>query len=331
MHGQMVFAKRLMFTGTAVAIGLGLLLAFLITRGITRPVNHTISRLNEASSKVSTSSGQLTAASQQLAEGASQQAAGLEEASASMEEMASMTKQNAGHAGEADRLMQQANRVVEKASTSMTALTRSIQEISHASAEISKIIKSIDEIAFQTNLLALNAAVEAARAGEAGAGFAVVADEVRNLAIRAAASAGDTARLIEGTVRRIDEGSGLVEDANQAFAEVVTAAGRVGELISEIAAASAGQADGITQINHVIAEMDRVVQQNAATAEESASASEELTAQAAEMTVMVDDLDVLVKGRARKGVPTADLPGAARLPLPQTARAEGDRSTQRKA
>jgi methyl-accepting chemotaxis protein len=158
-----------------------------------------------------------------------------------------------------------------------------MKEITAASEETSKIIKTIDEIAFQTNLLALNAAVEAARAGEAGAGFAVVAEEVRNLAMRAADAAKNTSGLIEGTVKKIKDGSDLVLKANEAFAEVAVNSSKVGELVGEIAAASQEQAQGIDQINKAVTEMDKVTQQTAANAEESASASEEMNAQAEQM------------------------------------------------
>jgi methyl-accepting chemotaxis protein len=171
-----------------------------------------------------------------------------------------------------------------------------MEEISKAGDETSKIIKTIDEIAFQTNLLALNAAVEAARAGEAGAGFAVVADEVRNLAMRAADAAKNTAELIEGTLKRVKDGSALVNTTNGAFAEVADRTAKVGELVSEIAAASNEQAQGIDQVNTAVAEMDKVVQQNAASAEESASASEEMSAQAEQMKGMVGELVALVGG-----------------------------------
>jgi methyl-accepting chemotaxis protein len=43
---------------------------------------------------------------------------------------------------------------------------------------------------------------------------------------------------------------------------------KVGELVSEIAAASDEQAQGIEQINRAVSEMDKVVQQVAANAED---------------------------------------------------------------
>ncbi len=107
-----------------------------------------------------------------------------------------------------------------------------MEEISKASEETSKIIKPIDKIAFQTNLLALNAAVEAARAGEAGAGFAVVADEVRNLAMHSAEAAKNTADLIEGTLKKVIEGTNVVSVTNEAFIKVSESSTKVGKLIS---------------------------------------------------------------------------------------------------
>jgi len=189
---------------------------------------------------------------------------------------------------------------VSSANQSMAELIKSMEEISTASDETQKVVKTIDEIAFQTNLLALNAAVEAARAGEAGAGFAVVAEEVRNLALRSAEAAKSTAGLIEGTIKKVEEGSGLVDKTNDGFCTVAEKAVKVGELVGEISAASKEQAQGINQVNVAVTEMDKVTQQNAANAEESASASEELSAQAEQMKGMVNELVSIVGGSADK-------------------------------
>jgi methyl-accepting chemotaxis protein len=161
------------------ALVIGILLAVLITRGITGPVKRISSELNAGAEQVATAAFEVSSGSQQAAEGASEQAAALEETSSTLDRLSAMTHQNAEHASQANHLMNAAQGTVGKAASSMKELNEAMGLIASSGQEIGKIIKAIDEIAFQTNLLALNAAVEAARAGEAGAGFAVVADEVR--------------------------------------------------------------------------------------------------------------------------------------------------------
>jgi methyl-accepting chemotaxis protein len=273
-------------------VGLSLLVgsAVFTGRSLVRPLYRVIRFMSEGAIQVADSS------SQALADGVSQQAASLEETSASLEEMSAMTRLNADHAIQADGLMSTARSVAARAADSMKEVTASMDDISASGRQIGKIIKTIDEIAFQTNLLALNAAVEAARAGEAGLGFAVVADEVRNLALRAAEAAKNTSELIEGTINKINRGTVLVKETNQAFLEVVTSAGQAAELVKEIAAASSEQAQGIIQINSAVTQIDQVTQSNAAHAEESSAASNELHTQAAKIKEAVVELTSFVSG-----------------------------------
>ena len=285
-------------TGIITAFGLilAMVIGSLLTLAITRPINRVVAGLTDGADQVAAASNQVSSSSQSLAEGTSEQAASLEETSSSLEEMSSMTKQNADNAGQAKVMMDQAKQIVGKVDHHMVEMVKAIAEITKSSEETSKIIKTIDEIAFQTNLLALNAAVEAARAGEAGAGFAVVADEVRNLALRAAEAAKNTNNLIEGTIKAVKSGNESTLLTQEAFKENMAIAGKIAQLVDEIATASQEQAHGIAQVNIAVSEMDKVTQQAAANAEESASASEELNAQAQQMKAFVADLARVVGG-----------------------------------
>ncbi len=298
LHAANTTRTTVTLLGT-VALAVGLLSGYLIARAIINPLHHVSSRMEKGAAEVAAAASQVLSAGHSLAEGASQQAASLEETSSSLEEMAAMTRNNTENAVQADNLMQEATTVIGESDNSMKKLTKSMEEISVASTETQKIVKTIDEIAFQTNLLALNAAVEAARAGEAGAGFAVVADEVRNLAMRAAESAKSTSDLIEDTVGKISNGAELVSETSESFYIASQATHRISTLVSEIAAASHEQTQGIDQINKAVTEIDMVTQRTAAHSEESASAAAQLSAQATTMHNVVGELLTMVGGSSQ--------------------------------
>ena len=239
-------------------------------------LNDLISEINQAASQVASGSNQVSDSSQSLSQGSTEQAASLQEITSSMTEIGSQTKLNAENASQASQISTTARSAAENGNEQMTAVTKAMQEISVSSQKIANIIKAIDDIAFQTNLLALNAAVEAARAGKHGKGFAVVAQEVRNLAGRSAKAAQETAELIEGSVKKVEQGSKLVKETSIAFQQIVESVTKTTDLVAEIAAASNEQAQGISQINQGLGQVEDVTQQNTANAEETASASLEL-------------------------------------------------------
>ena len=291
--GQLVYWTCI----SALAVGgLGLLLSWLVARGITGPVLQVVERLQTGADQTDSAATQVSGSSQALASGASQQAASIEETSASMEELLAMTRRNAENSDRANALSRETRTAADQGVASMRQMNTSMQNLQTANTEVAKIIKTIDDIAFQTNLLALNAAVEAARAGEAGAGFAVVADEVRELSKRSAAAAKETEEKITGALTGTRQCVDLCQQTTTLLDHIATHARGLEDIAAEVASASKEQNQGIAQVNQAVTQLDSVTQHNAAASEECAAAAHQLESQATDLNHAVIELRALVNG-----------------------------------
>jgi methyl-accepting chemotaxis protein len=246
-----------------------------------------VSNVRQNSESVATASAQIAQGNLDLSQRTEQQASALQETAASMEQLGFTVKQNADNARQANQLAQGASTVAVKGGEVVGQVVETMKGINDSSKKIADIISVIDGIAFQTNILALNAAVEAARAGEQGRGFAVVASEVRSLAQRSAAAAKEIKSLIGISVERVEEGTGLVDQAGTTMTDIVTSIKRVTDIMGEISAASNQQSAGVAQVGEAVKDMDQATQQNAALVEESAAAAESLRGQAQQLVQAV--------------------------------------------
>lgn len=232
-----------------------------------------VGQVNESADFINNSSQEIASGNNNLSQRAEQQAANLEETASSMEELTSTVKNNADNAQQANQVATTARQLAEQGGEVVNSAVSAMQEINESSNKIAEIIGVIDEIAFQTNLLALNASVEAARAGEQGRGFSVVATEVRNLAQRSATAAKESKQLIQTSIQKVRSGTEFVNETGKSLNEIVLGVKKVGDIVGEIAAASAEQSQGIEQVNQAVSQMDEITQQNAALAEEASAAS----------------------------------------------------------
>ena len=69
-------------------------------------------------------------------------------------------------------------------------------------------------------------------------------------------------------------------------------------MVGEISSASQEQAQGVSEINKAMNQLDQVTQQNTAIAQNAATSAEQLSAQAKQLRQMVRDLFIVINGTA---------------------------------
>ncbi|GAB1363099.1 hypothetical protein MASR1M32_23350 [Rhodobacter sp.] len=284
--------------------------------------NQAIARVNDAIGDVIRASGSITrtagtvgAAASDLSRRTETQASTLEETAAAIDELTASVRGTAEGAVHAEKITQEARKETGQSARIVESAVEAMTGIETSARHISQIIGVIDDIAFQTSLLALNAGVEAARAGDTGKGFAVVASEVRALAQRSSAAAKEIKALIATSGRQVETGVARVAETGASLSRISRRVEEIATLVSGIARAAAEQANGLSEVNAGMVQLDGVTQQNATMAAEAESASRSMAGSAAHLQGLVGRFQT--SGGAEV---IALAPVAPRLPAPAMGR-----------
>ena len=261
-----------------------LLLAVSQTQGA---LSDLVGRVRASSDGVAIAAAQIAGGAQDLSTRTEHSAAALEQSASAMRQIAGTVSQTSDHAAQAADIARHNADEATRGGRIVSTMMSTMEAIHGSSSRVGDIIGTIDGIAFQTNILALNAAVEAARAGEAGRGFAVVASEVRALAQRSSVAAREIKELITRSMSQVEAGNTIVRDAEGSIGGILANAGRVSELLGEIADSAREQAQGVTQSTAAVQELDDATQQNAALVQQTAAAAKALAAQADALSAQV--------------------------------------------
>jgi methyl-accepting chemotaxis protein len=229
-------------------------------------ISTAVAELRGAAQAIAAAASEVSSSAQELSHSTSEEATVVQEATAAIDRVHSLVMRNAATSQETEQLAR-------RGATDAEQSGQATQDTLKAMHRITERISAVGEIATQTNLLALNAAIEAARAGEHGSGFAVVAAEVRQLAEGSQRAAQDIQSLVTTS-------HSVAQRSSELLSALVPAIAQTASLMQRIAAASAEQTTGLTEVTGAMRDVDQATQRNAAAAQQLAATAAEMSAQA---------------------------------------------------
>ena len=154
---------------------------------------------------------------------------------------------------------------------SMAEFFEIVRRLGDRAEEVNEILDVISDVADHTNLLAINAAIISAHAGEHGRDFAVIADEIGKFAERTRESTNeigellgtiksefsDATRAMEKSSKAVSNGVELSHKAGKTLEKIAASIFSTKELVTRIAAATAGQSRENDRIRDIMEELVR--------------------------------------------------------------------------
>ncbi len=285
-----------------------------------RNLRKLVLEVQTASQSVSQTVSQNEQTMRNVSGGASEQVRAIAQTLERIQNLATSISGVEMRAVKAEAQVESANQALLEGNTAMnitiegfTAIRETVSEtaekvklLGEASQKISKVVKLISGFANQTNMLALNASIEAARAGEEGQGFGVVANEVRALAQRSAkatieirqlieeiqAQANDLAKAMVVGTEQVNNGSQLVEETRQKFADISVSSQQVNQLVREIAQSASLQSQTSDEVSQTIQNVAAIATSNSSYAQSMNDAFSELLQVAEELQISVSQFKV---------------------------------------
>jgi methyl-accepting chemotaxis protein len=260
-------AQRDLLLATAAILAVAIVLAFLLGRGLSRP----LAAITAVMNRLSSGEIDVTIPGSERRDELGTMAAAVDVFRRSMIEARGM-------------------RDAQEASTGLAS----------AAEKIGDVLRLIGAIASQTNLLALNATIEAARAGEAGRGFAVVASEVKELASQTAKAtdeiAGQVAAIQSATGECVTAIGGISDTIREISGIATTIAAAVeqqGSATREIARSVQQAATGTSEVSVNVTGASQSADRSRALADNVLAATGQLGRQA---DALHDSVDTFLAG-----------------------------------